>query len=91
MVVAVSRVEASRAQAKLVDASTGLQVALSASGNRQHLCENGCLGPFADAEPVVGAVGITSPGHMEGTIGLVAGYLVDLWRNVGRPSVPRWA
>ncbi|MEM5430268.1 efflux transporter outer membrane subunit [Cupriavidus oxalaticus] len=76
MAVALARVEASRAQAKLVDASTGLQVALTASVNRQHLSENGFLGPFAHSDP---AAGITGPWYTEGTIGLIAGYSVDLW------------
>lgn len=76
MAVAQARVEASRAQAKLVDASTGLLVGLSASVNRQRLSENGFLGPFAHTNPEVGTTG---PWYTEGTVGLVAGYSVDLW------------
>lgn len=76
MAVAQARVEASRAQAKLVDASTGLLVGLSASVNRQRVSENGFLGPFAHTNPQIGTTG---PWYTEGIIGLVAGYSVDLW------------
>lgn len=76
MAVAQARVEASRAQAKLVDASIGLLVGLSASVNRQRLSENGFLGPFAHTNPEIGTTG---PWYTEGTVGLVAGYEVDLW------------
>lgn len=76
MAVATARVDASRAQAKLVDASTGLLVGLSASVNRQSVSENGFLGPFAHTNP---ALGTTGPWYTEGTIGLGATYSIDLW------------
>ncbi|MEX3811242.1 efflux transporter outer membrane subunit [Paraburkholderia sp. BR13439] len=76
MAVAKARVEASRAQAKLVDASSGLLIGLSASVNRQSVSENGFLGPFAHTDP---ALGTTGPWYTEGTIGLYANYSVDLW------------
>jgi multidrug efflux system outer membrane protein len=76
MAVARTRVDASRAQTKLVDASSGLLVGLNASVNRQKLSENGFLGPFAHTNPEMGTTG---PWYTEGTIGVVAGYSFDLW------------
>ena len=76
MAVAKARVEASHAQARLVDASTGLFIGLSASVNRQSVSENGFLGPFAHTNP---AFGTTGPWYTEGTLGLGAEYSVDLW------------
>ena len=76
MAVARTRVDASRAQTKLVDASSGLLVGLNASVNRQKLSENGFLGPFAHTNPEMGTTG---PWYTEGTIGVGAGYTLDLW------------
>jgi len=76
MVVARARVDAARAQAKLVDASTGLLVELMATLNRESVSENGFLGPFAHTNP---ALGTTGPWYTAGTAGLGAEYSVDLW------------
>ena len=69
MVVFAARVEASRAQARLVDASHGVQVGLIAALNRTSVSEQGFLGHF----------GTTGPWYTEGIVGLGAGYSVDLW------------
>jgi len=76
MTVARTRVEASHAQTKLVDASSGLLVGLNASVNRQHVSENGFLGPFAHTNSELGTTG---PWYTEGTIGIGAEYSFDLW------------
>lgn len=76
MTVARMRVEASQAQTKLVDASSGLLVGLNASVNRQRLSENGFLGPFSHTNPEMGTTG---PWYTQGTIGIGAEYSFDLW------------
>lgn len=76
MTVYAARVEASRAQAKLVDASHGLLVGLNASLDRASISEHGFLGPFAFTNP---AMGSTGPWYTAGTVGLGAEYSVDLW------------
>lgn len=76
MSVARARVETSRAQAELTDASHGLLVGFTAALNRQSVSENGFLAPFSHKIPALGATG---PWYTEGTIGLVAEYSVDLW------------
>ncbi|HET6554199.1 MAG TPA: efflux transporter outer membrane subunit [Dyella sp.] len=76
MAIARARVEAGRAKATLVDASTGVAVGLSASVDREHVSENGFLGPFASTNS---ALGTSGPWYTEGTIGLQGEYSVDLW------------
>jgi len=76
MAVAQARVEASRAQTSLVDASTGVLIGLSVAVNRESVSENGFLGPFAHTNP---AMGTTGPWYTEGMVGLGASYSVDLW------------
>lgn len=76
MTVARTRVAASRAQTRLVDASSGLLVGLNASVNRQSVSENGFLGPFAHTNPEIGTTG---PWYTQGTIGVGAEYSFDLW------------
>lgn len=76
MAVARARVEASRATAKLTDASHGLLVGFTASLDRQAVSENGFLAPFSHNVPALGATG---PWYTQGTIGLGAEYSVDLW------------
>jgi len=76
MTAATARVQASRAQASLAEASSGLLIGLTASVNRQKVSENGFLGPFAHTNP---ALGTTGPWYTEGIVGLGAEYSVDLW------------
>ena len=76
MAVFAARVEASRAQARLVDASHGLLVGLIAALDRTNVSEHGFLGPFAHTNP---ALGTTGPWYTGGTVGLGAEYSVDLW------------
>ena len=76
MAVFAARVEASRAQARLVDASHGLLVGSIATLDRTSVSEHGFLGPFAHNSP---ALGTNGPWYTEGTVGLGAEYSVDLW------------
>jgi len=74
--VAKARVQAGRAQAGLVDAATGQLVGFTASLDREHVSQNGFLGPFATNNPLIGTTG---PWYTGGTVGLVGEYSIDLW------------
>lgn len=76
MAVAKARVEAGQAQARAVDASTGLLVGLTASLDREHVSAGGFGRAFATTNPMLGATG---PWYTTATVGLGAEYSVDLW------------
>jgi multidrug efflux system outer membrane protein len=76
LAVARARVDASHAQARLADARTGPQVALSAQIARERVSSSGFLGPFGTTNPELGTTG---PWYTAGTVGLVGGYSLDIW------------
>jgi multidrug efflux system outer membrane protein len=76
LAVAKARVDASHAQARLADASTGTLVALSAQIDRERVSSKGFLGPFATTNPELGTTG---PWYTAGTVGLLGSYSLDIW------------
>ena len=76
MTVARERVEAGRAQARLVESSTEAMVGLSATLDRQSVSSNGFLGPYGQTIPALGTKG---PWYTAGTIGLAGEYSFDIW------------
>jgi efflux transporter, outer membrane factor (OMF) lipoprotein, NodT family len=74
--IAKARIDAGKAQAKLVDASTGPLIGLAATLDRQSVSESGFLGPYGQTIP---SLGTTGPWYTAGTIGLAGEYSVDIW------------
>lgn len=76
MQVAEQRIQLAQAQARAVEAQDGPQLDFSADVERQKMSAEGVMGPFAINDP---AMGSTGPWYTNGTMGLTAGWSLDLW------------
>lgn len=76
MKVAEQRIQLAEAQAKAVEAQDGPEIDFSADVERQRMSAEGLMGPFAITDP---ATGTTGPWYTNGTLGLTAGWNLDLW------------
>lgn len=76
MQIARQRVTLAEAQAKMAIAADGPQIDFSADAERQKMSAEGLMGPFALTDP---AAGTTGPWYTNGTLGLTAGWDLDLW------------
>ncbi|AKL17329.1 MULTISPECIES: multidrug resistance outer membrane protein MdtQ [Citrobacter] len=76
MQVAEQRIQLAEAQAKAVEAQDGPEIDFSADVERQRMSAEGLMGPFAITDP---AAGTTGPWYTNGTLGLTAGWNLDLW------------
>lgn len=76
MQVAEQRIQLAQAQARAVEAQDGPQLDFSANVERQKMSAEGVMGPFAINDP---AMGSTGPWYTNGTMGLTAGWSLDLW------------
>lgn len=76
MQIARQRIALAEAQAKLAAAAEGPQLDFSANAERQKMSAEGVMGPFATTDP---AAGTTGPWYTNGTLGLTAGWDLDLW------------
>lgn len=76
MQIARQRVTLAEAQAKMAIAADGPQIDFSADAERQKMSAEGLMGPFALTDP---AAGTTGPWYTNGTLGLTAGWELDLW------------
>jgi len=76
MQIARQRIALAEAQAKLAAAAEGPQLDFSANAERQKMSAEGLMGPFATTDP---AAGTTGPWYTNGTLGLTAGWDLDLW------------
>lgn len=76
MQIARQRMTLAEAQAKMAIAADGPQIDFSADAERQKMSAEGLMGPFALTDP---AAGTTGPWYTNGTLGLTAGWDLDLW------------
>lgn len=76
MQIARQRVTLAEAQAKMAIVADGPQIDFSADAERQKMSAEGLMGPFALTDP---AAGTTGPWYTNGTLGLTAGWDLDLW------------
>lgn len=76
MQIARQRMTLAEAQAKMAIAADGPQIDFSADAERQKMSAEGLMGPFALTDP---AAGTTGPWYTNGTLGLTAGWELDLW------------
>lgn len=76
MQIARQRIALAEAQAKMAMAAEGPDVDFSADVERQKMSAEGLMGPFAITDP---AAGTTGPWYTNGTLGLTAGWDLDLW------------
>lgn len=76
MQIARQRIALAEAQAKMAMASEGPDVDFTADVERQKMSAEGLMGPFAITDP---AAGTTGPWYTNGTLGLTAGWDLDLW------------
>jgi len=76
MQIARQRMALAEAQAKMAIAADGPQIDFSADAERQKMSAEGLMGPFALTDP---AAGTTGPWYTNGTLGLTAGWDLDLW------------
>ncbi|MEW5561406.1 multidrug resistance outer membrane protein MdtQ [Enterobacter asburiae] len=74
MQVAQQRVKLAEAQAKMAQSELGPEVDFGTNVERQKMSAEGLMGPFASDEG-----GNTGPWYTNGTIGLTAGWDLDLW------------
>lgn len=76
MQIARQRITLAEAQAKATMAADGPHIDFSADAERQKMSAEGLMGPFATTDP---AAGTTGPWYTNGTVGLTAGWDLDLW------------
>lgn len=76
MQIARQRMTLAEAQAQMAIAADGPQIDFSADAERQKMSAEGLMGPFALTDP---AAGTTGPWYINGTLGLTAGWDLDLW------------
>jgi NodT family efflux transporter outer membrane factor (OMF) lipoprotein len=74
MQVAKQRIKLAEAQAQMAQSQLGPEVDFGANVERQKMSAEGLMGPFATDED-----GMTGPWYTNGTIGLTAGWDLDLW------------
>lgn len=74
MQVAQQRVRLAEAQAQMAQSELGPEVDFGANIERQKMSAEGLMGPFATDEG-----GNTGPWYTNGTVGLTAGWDLDLW------------
>lgn len=74
MQVARQRIKLAEAQAQMAQSNLGPEVDFGANVERQKMSAEGLMGPFATDEG-----GNTGPWYTNGTLGLTAGWDLDLW------------
>jgi multidrug efflux system outer membrane protein len=74
--VARQRIETGLAQARLVEAGSGLFVGVKGFVDRESVSEGGFLGAYGRKIPSLGTDG---PRYTQATVGLLASYELDLW------------
>lgn len=74
MQVARQRIKLAEAQAQMAQSNLGPEVDFGANIERQKMSAEGLMGPFATDEG-----GNTGPWYTNGTLGLTAGWDLDLW------------
>lgn len=74
MQVAQQRIKLAEAQARLAQSTLGPNMDFSADIERQKMSSEGLMGPFATDQD-----GNTGPWYTNGTLGLTAGWDLDLW------------